>query len=311
MSLLRIPPSRCTGTFREEYLTSDEWVAEPKLDGGRYMLYLEDDGSVHLFSRRDFPRIDKAANVPHFAKTYTDIRGVILDGEVICAKAVEGGLKKVELGETTGILNSLPAKAIARQQSEGFLYYITFDCLAVGGKDIRSYPLHQRRGVLCNIVNALQNPYVKVVEQHADKDSLFRAMVENGLEGTVIKNLNSIYGVNWVKCKRVADFSVIVTGFQQGEGKYATTLGAVLFSVYKDGKLVEVGKASGMTDAERDNIWHNRDRFLGQVIDVSAQEVTAGGRMRHPRWLRVRDDVAPETCTFSKLLDDAKKARKA
>src|SRR5882724_10713159 len=111
MSVPRIPPSRCTGTYREEYNDSPDWVAEPKLDGGRYMLYLDEDG-VHLYSRRDFPRIDKAANVPHFAHLYMDLAGTVLDGEVLMPNATK-------LGDTTGIMNSLPAKAIARQEVEG------------------------------------------------------------------------------------------------------------------------------------------------------------------------------------------------
>jgi ATP-dependent DNA ligase len=75
--------------------------------------------------------------------------------------------------------------------------------------------------------------------------------------------------------------------------------------------LQEVGFASGMTDAERDDIWKHRDEYLGRVVDISAQEVTKDGRLRHPRFLRFRDDVSPETLTMEKLRDDAKLARRA
>lgn len=302
--LPRIPPSRCTGTFREEYLDSPDWVAEPKLDGGRYMLYLDTDGKVYLYSRRDFPRIDKSANVPHFARAFPALEETVLDGEVMLPN-------QTKLGDTTGILNSLPAKAIARQQTEGFLRYNVFDILFFCGKDVRQEPLVARRQILEAAVSMMGNPYIVAVPQHSDKDRLFREILAAGGEGTVLKNLNSPYGVNWVKNKRVADFSVIISGYKPGQGKYADTLGAVAVSVYKDDNLVEVGFASGMTDAERNDIWAHREEYLGRVIDISAQEVTKDGRMRHPRWLRFRDDVSPETLTFQKLLDDAKNARKA
>jgi bifunctional non-homologous end joining protein LigD len=302
--LTRIPPSRCTGTFREEYLDHPDWIAEPKLDGSRYMLYLDEDGTVHLYSRRDFPRIDKAANLPHIAKPYPGLEGCVLDGEVMHPNPTK-------LGDTTGIMNSLPAKAIARQDVEGKLHYNVFDILYYHGVDVRQKPLRERRQLLEMVVDIMHNLHVSPVPQHFDKDGLFRSILAAGGEGTVLKNRNSPYGVNWVKNKRVADFSVIISGYKPGQGKYAGSLGAVAVSVYKDGQLVEVGFASGMTDAEREDIWTRRDEYLGAVIDISAQEVTKDGRMRHPRWLRFRDDVAPETLTFEKLLDDAKNARRA
>jgi bifunctional non-homologous end joining protein LigD len=304
MTIPRVAPSRCTGTFREEYLDSSDWIAEPKLDGGRYMLYLDEGGEVHLYSRRDFPRIDKAANVPHFAKSYPGLEGCVLDGEVMLPN-------QTKLGDTTGIMNSLPAKAVARQETEGKLHYNVFDLLFYKGTDLRSHPLWERRLTLDIVLKAMNNPHVTAVPQHKDKDGLFRSILAAGGEGTVLKNLNSPYGLNWVKCKRVADFSVVISGYKPGQGKYEGSLGAVAVSVYKDGALLEVGFASGMTDPERHEIWTNREAYLGRVVDVSAQEITKDGRMRHPRWLRFRDDVSPETLTMEKLRDDAKHARRA
>lgn len=302
--LPRIPPSRCTGKFREDYLESPDWIAEPKLDGSRYMLYLDEDGAVHLYSRRDFPRIDKALNVPHFAKAYPNLKGTVLDGEVMHPNPTK-------LGDTTGIMNSLPAKAVARQAEDEKLHFNAFDCLFLFGEDIRQKPLRYRREALELAVAMMKNPCVRTVPQTDEKDHLFRTIIAAGGEGTVLKNVHSAYGINWVKNKRVADFSVIISGYKPGKGKYADTLGAVAVSVYRDGALVEVGFASGMTDDERHDIWTHQDAYLGRVVDISAQEITQDGRMRHPRWLRLRDDVAPETLTFEKLLADAALARKA
>lgn len=299
----RIAPSRCTGDFDDALLTDDKYVAEPKLDGARYMLYLNDDGTtVNLYSRRDFPRIDKAANVPHFAKPYKGLEGTILDGEVMLPS-------QTQLGDTTGIMNSAPAKAIAEQAKKGLLEYNVFDVLYYNGQDMRKKPLSERRKLLVAIVKAMHEPTVKVVPQYDDKAGLFKREVDAGREGVVLKNVGSSYGMNWVKCKRRSDFTVIVTGFQPGKGKYSKTLGALLFSVYQNGTLVEVGKCSGMTDDERDAIWANQAAWKGQPIDVFAQEVTKDGRLRHPVWHRKRDDVAPETCTWDKLKEDAKKAK--
>lgn len=297
----RIPPSRCTGAYDDSLLDNDRYIAEPKLDGARYMLYLDLDGAVHLYSRQRFPAIDKAANVPHIAKPYPSLKGTVLDGEMILPS-------QTQLGDTTGIMNSLPAKAVKQQEISGKIHYYVFDILFYNGQDVRSRPLRERRRLLELAVLEMDNECVVVVEQVADKASLFKTIVDNGGEGTVLKNLDASYGMGWVKCKRRSDFSVVISGYQQGKGKYATTLGAVLFSVYHNGALREVGKCSGMTDAERDEIWRNRTAYMGTVIDVFAQEVTKDGRMRHPVWHRVREDVEPATCTWAKMVDDAKKA---
>lgn len=313
--LNRTEPARCKGKFNPDYLSNPDWVAEPKLDGGRYMLYIELDGDVHLYSRRDFPRIDKAANVPHFARFYPGLAGTILDGEVIIEKAVSEGFRPVPLGETTGVMNSSPEKALKRQTEPGCrLFYCVFDILAANGQDVRHLPLSDRRTLLLEVVRHMRQytDTVILIGQYDDKEGFFREQLEAGLEGIVLKNKNTAYGMNWVKMKRCADFSVVISGYKPGQGKYSDTLGAVAVSVYNDTAtgLVEVGFASGMTDAEREDIWENQQAYLGRVIDITAQEVTKDGRLRHPRWLRFRDDVNPTTCTMGKLLSDAKNARR-
>src|SRR5437762_773732 len=229
--LPRIPPSRCTGTYREEYLDSPDWVAEPKLDGSRYLLHVEGE-TVNLFARRDFPRTDKAALVPHFARPYPGIESVVLDGEVLIEHAVRPILKYVPIGETTGVMNCLPAEAIKRQQADGCrMTYNLFDILYLNGTDLRHESLFHRRSILESVYARFIHPVtdaVLLVPQHTDKDGLFRQMLSVGLEGTVLKNLNASYGMQWVKNKRVADFSVIISGYKPGkEGKYVNTLGAV------------------------------------------------------------------------------------
>ena len=57
---------------------------------------------------------------------------------------------------------------------------------------------------------------------------------------------------NWYKAKKSATFDCVVMGFSLGKGKYNTQIGAVRFGQYHNGNLVELGQASGMTDADRD-----------------------------------------------------------
>src|SRR5690348_10253063 len=111
--LPRFPPPRCEGKFDDFMWSDPEWIAEEKLDGARYMLYMDYDQRCYLYSRRDFPRIEKAANVPQITlrhpsclwKSYAGFEGTVLDGEI----RLPGGKF---LSDTTGILNMLPENAL-------------------------------------------------------------------------------------------------------------------------------------------------------------------------------------------------------
>ena len=56
---------------------------------------------------------------------------------------------------------------------------------------------------------------------------------------------------NWYKAKKSATFDCVVMGFSLGKGKYNTQIGALKFGQYIGKCLVELGQASGMTDAIR------------------------------------------------------------
>lgn len=114
-------------------------------------------------------------------------------------------------------------------------------------------------------------------------------------EGLVYKDGNML---RWAKEKRIASLEAVVTGTKDGNGKYLGLLGALVLSVYDhDGVLVEVARCSGMTDAERIMMGEDEESLIGRVVEVEYQYVGAGGRLRHPRFLRFRDDKNAVECT--------------
>ena len=60
-----------------------------------------------------------------------------------------------------------------------------------------------------------------------------------------------------------------VVGFEEGKGRLEGTLGALIVK-YKD-NLVGVG---GFTDVMKDEIWNNRDKYLGRIAEVKYKEIT-------------------------------------
>ena len=285
-------------------LSHSDYVAEPKLDGARFMLYLDADDTgdrAYFYSRRDFPRIDRAANVPHIAKKYS-ITGIILDGEAIREAATC-------LGDTSSIMLSLPAEAIRKQQTDGNIVFHAFDILFYKGEDLCRLPLWRRREILAFVVKTLDNPDIRIVPQVTDVPSYFRAVVDNGGEGVVVKNIHNGYGVGWAKWKRRGDVSCVITGFKPGKGKYEGQVGAIEVAAFNQvGKLTPIGFASGMTDAVRHDISTQPDKYIGTVVDIFAQEMTKDFRLRHPVFHRFREDIDPTDCTIAKAVSDLVKS---
>ena len=77
--------------------------------------------------------------------------------------------------------------------------------------------------------------------------------------------------------------------------------GSWKLGAYKDGKLVQIGSLSGLTDEQKEN-WKD---YVGKVVEVSAMETSEnqeGGKgLRHPKLISIRDDVTPEECTYERI----------
>jgi len=111
---------------------------------------------------------------------------------------------------------------------------------------------------------------------------------------------------NWIRCNEnyYKDslsnphiFKPVTKSYFYG-WKNALKLGA-----YKDGKLVEVGRvASGLTDADREDMALHPENWLNKVIEVECMSVNKKeGTMRHPVFKRVRDDKGPDDCKWKEI----------
>lgn len=103
----------------------------------------------------------------------------------------------------------------------------------------------------------------------------FLEVIKNGGEGTVVKHHSGIWAdgdsKHQVKMKVAFHCDLKVIGFNPGKGKNESTFGSLVCQS-SDGEL-EVG-ISGMSGALRQEIWDNRDDWLGKVVAVVANSVT-------------------------------------
>ena len=295
-----VTPPRCTGDKTAE---TPNHIAELKLDGERFILYLGFDP----YGRNKFPNTilsrhkstydgthtDRSGNVPHITNvSYASLNATVLDGEIF--------LK--DFDTTASIMGSNEAEALDKQKPQKLVYYV-FDIPFYKGEDIRKKPLSERKQILAQVVSEMNNPHVQLIPEYKkDFMKAFTDITSNGGEGLIVKDIRSGYGQEWAKLKKSFDVSCIVTGYRMGKDK--DYIGSFAVSVYDGSNLLEVGFVSGYACLEKDI-----DKYMGKVIDVYAHELTKQKKLRMPTFHRFRTDLNPEDCTFEKLCDDFTKIK--
>lgn len=124
------------------------------------------------------------------------------------------------------------------------------------------------------------------VEEVLNYYTTFRAA---GLEGLIIKDMGGTYEQKrsraWLKMKPYETVDVQVIGMEEGTGKYVGMLGALVVDF--EGVKVNV---SGMSDELRREMWGDPNGTIGRLVEVGFHEKTPDGSLRHPRFVRYRDD---------------------
>ncbi len=292
-----------TGKF-----AAPRWVMEPKIDGMRVGISKRGD-TISLYSRTHKPQ---AGKLPHIEAALRGFEGDFnIDAEVVALTTLvetDQGLAPLgDFNRTMRIMGAKADKAAARQDAGEPLVILVFDAMSVNGEFIQDSPESDRRKTVEAIVAAIDSPYVGIVPRYEPDIETYQQYCDAGGEGMMLKDTNAGYvgkrRGHWLKVKVEITEDAIVTGFKPGKGKYADTIGAIIFSQYNaDGVLVERGACSGMDDATRYDIGNNPDAYLGQVLEVKsfgqATEAEHLEGLRHPVFVTFRDDKNPEDCTF-------------
>jgi DNA ligase-1 len=124
---------------------------------------------------------------------------------------------------------------------------------------------------------------------------LLDAEIARGQEGIMINICDAPYEFkrtwNLLKVKKMNTMDLQVIGFEEGTGRLAGTLGAILVR-YKNGNVVKVG--SGFTDWLRTEIWNNRGKYIDAICEIKYFEETTnqegGESLRFPIFNDFRPD---------------------
>lgn len=289
------------------------FIAEKKLDGSRYILYLDEESS--LLSRRvstvTKKYVDKTMNCPHLTRVPLpkEFWGTVLDGEMLHPKSEKSD-------DTTSIMGCAPEEAVLRQREQGWLRYCVYDIPKIGGVDIRNLPLKERLKKLKALVSKLSKHLPITLHPHFtsnDAKDLYHKIISKGGEGIMMKDINASYGHGWYKVKKIVTWDVVIMGYEAPKqkskkvnGKISETyyhkeglIGSVIFGAYKDGVLTELGTCSGMSESIRRTLSEKGKDYIGKVIEIKFQERTKSGAFRHARFIKFRVDKDASQCIDS------------
>jgi len=271
-------------------------LVEVKLDGVRVITIVWPDGRVLQFSRNG----KELVNFEHIkeelalnANTFTE--PMVLDGEVM-SSSFQDLMKQVHRKDNVAasdavlwLFDILPLRAF----ESGIFNMIQRD---------RSAWLHNWYD---NNLNKSMS-YIRCLDQAivdldtAEGQKLFRmynkSAIENKYEGIMIKDPDAAYeckrSIAWLKLKPFIEVSLEVVDLEEGTGRNAGRLGAIICEGEEDGRRIRVNVGSGFSDSDRDSFWKASNQLFGNVVEVRADAVTQNQdgtySLRFPRFLRFR-----------------------
>lgn len=293
------------------------YVLEPKHDGMRAVIS-KHNGEIKIYSRVG---LEYQEHLPALVAELADFPdNTVIDGElmVIKSRALIGAnlVAVADFNATMRIMGSGPEKAIARQE-ETKVRFCAFDLIQIEGLSLESEPFSTRVKLLTDVLTGEYPSIFQNTVMDEWDDSVIDELWEAGIEGAILKNVNSVYipgkrrANTWYKVKAELTADVVVIGYTDAKegktGKFFGKVGALVFGAYNAaGELVEVGQCSGMNDAERDrwtSIRDSGDNSL-RVIEVKYNDLVGSGEFgtpRHPQFKIERIDKRAADCLLEQF----------
>ena len=277
---------------KPQYVEGKKFAITTKIDGGR-IIALKENGQVSFYTRagqRYEGLVDLESEMLHFMPDDTCLDGEItlLDKGTLDSKEQYKETMKIvrtkdkeKHGIKMLVFDWMPASDFKRQQCDltyslrrayldkmfqdsNFTYFETLPVLYVGSETSR---------------------ITEILEEEIFK----------GEEGIMINIFDAKYEFkrtnNLLKVKKMQTMDLEIIGFEEGSGRLADTLGAILVR-YKNNNIVKVG--SGFSDELREQIWNHQMHYSGKIVEIQYFEETTnadgGESLRFPIFKDFRHD---------------------
>ena len=266
-----------------------------KLDGVRVLaIYNKDNNTVTMYSRNgkqflNFGHVEKEI-IEKLASKFTE--SMVLDGEMV-SSSFQALMKQVHRKDN---VEATDAK------------YALFDILTLNefqkGKSILG--CRDRHNALVELITDTDYMFVvDKVECNLDTQEgqkIFsdynKIAIEKGFEGIMIKDVDAPYECKrsyfMLKAKPFIEVSLEIKDTEEGTGRNAGKLGALICEGKDDDKFIRVNVGSGLTDDNRDTFWADRESLVGQIVEIRADAITQNQdtenewSLRFPRFMRFR-----------------------
>jgi bifunctional non-homologous end joining protein LigD len=284
-----------------ESFSDPAWLFERKLDGIR-CLAVRDGDEMRMRSRND---LDLSARYPEVRDALAEQsrRRFAVDGEIVA----------FDRGQTSF------ARLAQRGHRKVAVFYYVFDLLWVDGFDVRALALRTRKRLLRDVL-ATGGRLRLSTHRNGAGEAMFDHACRQGWEGVIAKRADSPYrdtrSRDWLKFKCEAGQELVIGGFTAPHGS-RTVLGALLLGYHDGEQLRYAGKVG--TGFDRETLADLGQRLAALrrttspfaaadlirekgitwvtpqlVAQVAFTEWTSAGRLRHPRYLGLREDKSAE-----------------
>ena len=302
----RLDPMKARLTERR--FSDPEWIFERKLDGVRCVAFRTPRG-VGLRSRTDrvlnrsYPELVEA-----LAAQQCDF---VVDGEIVAFSGRVTSFSRLQ--------RRMQIDDPERARRTGISVYLyLFDIVHLDGYDTMALPVRTRKRLLRTALS-FGGPIRWLPHRNREGEALFADACKRGLEGLIAKRADSPYrpgsrSGDWLKLKCSHDQELVIGGFTAPKGS-RTDFGALLVGYHEAGALRYAGKVGTGFDRETLERLGTRLRRLERqrspfadvhpapagthwvepeiVAQFAFSEWTRDGRLRHPRYLGLRDDIRP------------------
>ncbi len=293
-------------TLTHDYFSDAGWIYERKLDGERCLVF-RDGRRLQILSRN---RRELNDTYPELASALADAlpSRCVVDGEVV---AFDGRVTSFSrLQRRIGISDPEQARASGVK-----VYLYLFDILHLEGYDVTRVPLRRRKQLLKGAVS-FAGPLRYTAHRNEDGEAYHAEACRKGWEGIIAKDAGGRYvhgrSRRWLKFKCGNRQELVIGGYTEPSGS-RQGFGALLLGYYDDGALRYAGRVgTGFDDAmledlhERLNSMTRRSCPFADCAEASGRGVhwvtprlvgevgftewTDDGRLRHPRFLGLRED---------------------
>ena len=262
-----------------------------KLDGIRCSTLIDENNNIKFLSRqgKEFLGLNQIEST----LKQMNLQGYMLDGELIRINT-DNLSSEENFKLTTSIVSS-------KDEDKQGLEYVIFDIV----------PLEDYKKRECNLIFAkrkkiinqliIENDFIKKVPIYKitkSVDDIYEILAQveaEGQEGLMLNTLTGLYKFgkrsnDLLKVKTFNTCDIFCTGVEEGTGKYAGTLGAILCD-YKGYKL-KVG--SGLTEEQRQYFWDHPSKIINKIVEIKYFEESSDKdgnlSLRFPVFIQVRDD---------------------